>query len=223
MPQRYKLFSIPPNFLRIICISEHSGIPFSSSKRHMSHGFREDFTIPSINILEETELDIASLAITIFSENCLHISNCFCMIYVHKPDFHPVKSMYHYNRIYNKHNERYLQQENFNVKRFLYYLRGVLACRWIEKNKSLPPVRFQELVDAMVTEKAIKTKIEEIIEMKKEGLEANMITIDSQLVDYVHKLAEYYNDKIGHYRPEQTTVSTDVLDSILFDMVKLHN
>lgn len=137
--------------------------------------------------------------------------------------FHPVKSMYHYNRIYNKHNERYLQQENFNVKRFLYYLRGVLACRWIEKNKSLPPVRFQELVDAMVPEKAIKDKIEEIIEMKKEGLEANMITIDSQLVDYVHKLAEYYNDKIGHYRPEQTTVSTDVLDSILFDMVKLHN
>ena len=75
----------------------------------------------------------------------------------------------------------------------------------------------------MVPEKAIKDKIEEIIEMKKEGLEANMITIDSQLVDYVHKLAEYYNDKIGHYHPEQTTVSTDVLDSILFDMVKLHN
>ena len=88
MPQRYKLFSIPPNFLRIICISEHFGIPFSSSKRHMSHGFREDFTIPSINILEETELDIASLAITIFSENCLHISNCFCMIYVHKPEWY---------------------------------------------------------------------------------------------------------------------------------------
>ena len=105
--------------------------------------------------------------------------------------FHPVKSMYHYNRIYNKHNERYLQQENFNVKRFLYYLRGVLACRWIEKNKSLPPVCFQELVDAMVPEKAIKDKIEEIIEMKKEGLEANMITIDSQLVDYVHKFPSF--------------------------------
>ena len=77
MPQRYKLFSIPPNFLRIICISEHSGIPFSSSKRHMSHGFREDFTIPSINILEETELDIASLAITVFLRNACIYPNVF--------------------------------------------------------------------------------------------------------------------------------------------------
>ena len=135
--------------------------------------------------------------------------------------FHPVKSMYHYNRIYNKHNERYLQQESFNAKRFLYYLRGVLACRWIEKNKSLPPVRFQELVDEMIPEDAIKDKIEEIIEMKKEGLEANMLSVDSQLVDYAHKLADYYDDLVEHYRPEQTIASTDALDSILFDMVNL--
>lgn len=73
----------------------------------------------------------------------------------------------------------------------------------------------------MVPEDAIKDKIEEIIEMKKEGLEANMINIDSQLVDYAHKLADYYDDLIGLYRPEQTIASTDALDSILFDMVNL--
>lgn len=133
--------------------------------------------------------------------------------------FHPVKSMYHYNRIYNKHNERYLQRDDFNVKRFLYYLRGVLACRWIEQKSTLPPVCFEDLVDAMVPEKTIKTKIEEIIVMKKEGLEANMISIDNQLVDYAQKLADYYNKTIGHFRPEQTTASTDALDSILYDIV----
>lgn len=133
--------------------------------------------------------------------------------------FHPVKSMYHYNRIYNKHNERYLQRDDFNVKRFLYYLRGVLACRWIEQKGTLPPVCFEDLVDAMVPEKTIKTNIEEIIRMKKEGLESNMISIDNQLVDYAQKLADYYNKTIGHFRPEQTVASTDALDSILYDMV----
>ena len=55
--------------------------------------------------------------------------------------------------------------------------------------------------------------------MKKEGLEVDMFTVDSQLVDYAHKLADYYDDLVEHYRPEQTIASTDALDSILFDMV----
>lgn len=41
--------------------------------------------------------------------------------------FNPIKNMYHYNHIYNKHNERYLQHEKCELKRFLYYLRGILA------------------------------------------------------------------------------------------------
>jgi predicted nucleotidyltransferase len=49
----------------------------------------------------------------------------------------PIKNMYHYNHIYNKHNERYLQHEKCELKRFLYYLRGILACKWIEQNNTL--------------------------------------------------------------------------------------
>lgn len=33
--------------------------------------------------------------------------------------FNPIKTMYHYNHIYNKHNERYLQKEEYHMKRFL--------------------------------------------------------------------------------------------------------
>ena len=34
---------------------------------------------------------------------------------------------------------------------------------------------------------------------------------------------KYFNDKIDSFRPELTNVSTDALDSILFDMVLLHS
>ncbi len=33
--------------------------------------------------------------------------------------------MYHYNRIYNKHDEAYLHKEKAHIKRFLYYLQGL--------------------------------------------------------------------------------------------------
>lgn len=139
---------------------------------------------------------------------------------VEKDYFNPVKSMYHYNRIYNKHNERYLQQESYHMKRFLYYLRGVLACQWIEANKSIPPVRFQDLYEAMVTEADIKAKIEDLIEIKKDGKECDTLSVDKGLVEYAQKLADYYNESVGSFRPEQSKVSADALDSILFDMVK---
>lgn len=139
---------------------------------------------------------------------------------VEKDYFNPVKSMYHYNRIYNKHNEHYLQQEGYHIKRFLYYLRSVLACQWIEANKSIPPVRFKELYKAMVTDANIKAKIEALIEIKKEGKECDMLSVDNELVEYAQKLADYYNKSIGSFRPEQNKISAEKLDSILFDMVK---
>ena len=67
---------------------------------------------------------------------------------VEKDFFNPIKTMYHYNHIYNKDNERFHKKDGVDMKRFLYYLRGVLACKWIESNLSLPPVPFNELVDA---------------------------------------------------------------------------
>lgn len=133
--------------------------------------------------------------------------------------FNPVKSMYHYNRIYNKHNERYLQQEGYHMKRFLYYLRGVLACQWIEKNKSIPPVSFKELYESMVTDVHIKEKIEAMVEVKKEGKECDMLVVDNELVEYAKKLADYYNEVVGSFRPEQNKASADALDAILYDMV----
>lgn len=137
--------------------------------------------------------------------------------------FNPVKSMYHYNRIYNKQNERYLQKEGYHMKRFLYYLRGVLACRWIDVNKSIPPVRFRELYEAMVANGDIRTKIETLIEIKKKGKECDTLSVDKGLVEYAQKLADYYNESVGSFRPEQNKISTEALDSILFDMVMLNS
>lgn len=136
--------------------------------------------------------------------------------------FNPIKAMYHYNHIYNKHNERYLKQEGYPMKRFLYYLRGILACKWIEKNHSLPPVPFKVLLDATVNDDVIKSKIDELIRIKQRGEELDMLVVDDSLVEYARQFADYYNERVGTFRPEQDMVSASALDSILYDMVHVY-
>lgn len=138
---------------------------------------------------------------------------------IEKSFFNPIKAMYHYNRIYNKHNERYLQNDEAHIKRFLYYLRGVLACKWIETYKTLPPVHFQELLEDTVFESGIKEKIYSLIELKKNGEECDMQVVDDELMKYAMDLAEYYNEHIDEFRPKQEHVSADILDAMLYDMV----
>ena len=57
-------------------------------------------------------------------------------------------------------------------------------------------------------------------EIKKDGKECDTLSVDKGLVEYAQKLADYYNESVGSFRPEQNKVSADALDSILFDMVK---
>lgn len=141
---------------------------------------------------------------------------------VERQFFDPVKTMYHYNHMYNKHNERFLQQEGYPAKRFLYYLRGILACKWIENNMSLPPVRFTQLVDATVKDKALVDKINELILMKKGERECDMMVVDNSLVEYARGMSEHYNDCVNSFRPEHKHATDELLDSILYDMVITH-
>ena len=132
--------------------------------------------------------------------------------------FNPTRAMYHYNHIYNKHNERYLQREDCNMKRFLYYLRGVLACRWIEQRKTLPPVAFEELVDVVVDDASIREAIRSLIEIKKSGTECSIAVVDQGLMTYARRLADDYNKIVNEFRPLIEKPTDDALDAILFDM-----
>lgn len=136
--------------------------------------------------------------------------------------FNPVKTMYHYNHIYNKQNERFLQKEGYPMKKFLYFLRGILACKWIEEHNSLPPVAFEKLLDATIANKDIRAKVDELIQIKKGEKELDIMIVDTSLVEYARNMADYYNKFIGEFRPEQNNVPADSLDSILFDMVMSH-
>lgn len=134
--------------------------------------------------------------------------------------FNPTKAMYHYQRIYVKHDERYLQKQGYPMKRYLYYLRGILACQWIERYKTLPPVSFKELYEDIVEDQKIKGGIRDLIKQKSSGKEKDMSEVPQYLVDYCLPMAEYYSNLVGKFRPDINNEGiSERLNRFFYEMV----
>lgn len=129
------------------------------------------------------------------------------------------KAMFHYNHIYKKHNDRYITENGLPLKRFLYYLRGILVCKWLTDKGTVPPVRFSELVDTTIEDENIKKKIEHLLEQKKQSKEHNLEPVDEELFSWAENWAEYYNQKVEKLRPEKKISSDEQLNKLMYDTV----
>ena len=137
-----------------------------------------------------------------------------------KECFNPTKAMYHYQRIYVKHDERYLQKQGYPMKRFMYYLRGILACQWIEKYQTLPPVAFQQLYEDIVENQKIKDGIKELVNYKSSGKEMDMSEVPEYIVNYYIALADHYSDIVGKFRPKvENSGISESLNRFFYEMV----
>ncbi|RXZ78982.1 nucleotidyltransferase domain-containing protein [Paenibacillaceae bacterium] len=84
--------------------------------------------------------------------------------------FSPKACLYHYLHMAKGNFRDYLQGEQVNIKKYFYVLRPVLACLWIERYNTLPPVAFRELLDRMLDEGTeLKAVIETLLARKIAG------------------------------------------------------
>ncbi len=91
--------------------------------------------------------------------------------------FNPVKAMLHYSSLFMNPNKSYAQSSSSNTNRFIFYLRWVLACRWIDRDLSMPPVSINECVEATVDEDDVRKRTEAIITIKRNGEESGKSAI----------------------------------------------
>ena len=85
--------------------------------------------------------------------------------------FSPHRCHRHYYSMARGNVRNYFESDEVPLKKYLYVLRPILACLWIEREMSAPPVAFQELIDAVVAEPALRSAIVELVERKKAGVE----------------------------------------------------
>lgn len=99
--------------------------------------------------------------------------------------------MHHYLSMATGNFRSYLQGEKVRSKKYLYVLRPLLACRWIERTGSLPPVLFRELLNAEV-DGGLQDAVESLLERKESGLEMDDVPRDPILHAFIGKEVERY-------------------------------
>lgn len=82
------------------------------------------------------------------------------------------RSFHHYVHMARKNYREYLRGEVVRLKKYLYALRPLLATLWIEQGRGVAPMRFQELVDAIVTDPALRDAINQLLAIKRAATES---------------------------------------------------
>jgi predicted nucleotidyltransferase len=77
----------------------------------------------------------------------------------------------HYLSMARTNTEKHLQSESISRKKYLYVLRPLLACRWILREKTMPPIEFEKLRAAADLDPALNAAIDQLLDDKRTGNE----------------------------------------------------
>lgn len=100
--------------------------------------------------------------------------------------YSPVRCFKHYLHMASGNARDYLKGEMVWLKKYLYVLRPMLACRWIERGLGEPPMLFDQLVAGVVADPEIQKAIANLLALKKAGEErhrAPRIDVLSRFID----------------------------------------
>lgn len=82
------------------------------------------------------------------------------------------RSFHHYIHMARKNYREYLRGDTVRLKKYLYVLRPLLSTLWIEQGRGVAPMRFQDLVDAIVTDPNLRDAIDQLLAIKRAAWEA---------------------------------------------------
>lgn len=115
-------------------------------------------------------------------------------------------SMHHYLHMCSRNWKAYLQEEPIWTKKYLYVLRAVLACAWIDTHAEVPPVLFKTLWTSVqdITDdrydtpfrRDLKTAIAELLERKALGDELGRGPRVPVIHDFLQRELDVFNDRV---------------------------
>lgn len=83
----------------------------------------------------------------------------------------PIACAYHYLSMARNNHHSYLRGKTVRLKKYFYVLRPLLAVQWLEAGRGPTPTEFDQLVNEIVKNEALRDAIEALIAKKKSGLE----------------------------------------------------
>ena len=108
--------------------------------------------------------------------------------------FSPKSCLHHYLHMAQGNYRAYLTGDVVRVKKYFYVLRPVLACRWIMDAGTMPPMEFSQLVESQLTDRHLKTLVQDLQSRKMAGEELSEEPRISELNEYLEKEILFFVD-----------------------------
>ncbi|MCF7787855.1 MAG: nucleotidyltransferase domain-containing protein [Prosthecobacter sp.] len=100
--------------------------------------------------------------------------------------YSPRRCFAHYLHMASGNWKSYLEgRDQVSLKKYLYVLRPLLACRWIERSLGQVPMIFQDLVDAVLDEREVRDALAVLVARKKAGDELGKSAPDEVLSRFI--------------------------------------
>lgn len=115
--------------------------------------------------------------------------------------FSPKSCMHHYLHMAKGNYREYLQGEQVKIKKYFYVLRPILACEWIERFNTMPPIEFHLLVDGLVPEGSeLKAVIQDLLVRKIAGDEMDYEPRINPINEFLEERMAYYEQMASRMR-----------------------
>lgn len=131
--------------------------------------------------------------------------------------FQPNRSMYHYLHMARGNYREYLKGEVVRLKKYLYVLRPILACLWIEKHGTMPPTEFSKLVRDSRLSVTLNAAIDELLARKMSGDELDTAPKVPVLNEFIEQMLDHYS-LLSCKRPTPVA-DYDALDALFIKML----
>ena len=80
--------------------------------------------------------------------------------------FNATALCYHYSHMARGNAREYLFNDKVRLKKYFYVLRPLLAIRYIEANRGIPPVQFEDLVEAVAPDQ-VRDGVARLLDLKR--------------------------------------------------------
>lgn len=134
--------------------------------------------------------------------------------------YSPMKAHHHYLSMANKNLREHLKGDMVRYKKYLYVIRPLLAVQWIAAGKGIPPMKFTELMDGVVTDIKLRREIKELLVIKMRGGEADLQPTRPVLNTFIQEMLDMYSkvppDFTLESQPDITKLDRFLKDTVLY-------
>lgn len=133
--------------------------------------------------------------------------------------FSPRASLYHYVGIAESTYREFLTDNSVILKKYFYALRPILACEWILKNKSIPPMEFMPLVENAFPQE-LRPVLKRLMDLKMNMSEKKTIPKVNELNCYIEERIITLKSAIIEFSIK-SRIDWDELNSLFLEAIGL--